>query len=416
MSSGGGFSLDIKRMTVSKTWAYLHEFGPERTTAWAIRQERAKYGGKPLGKTYWSNHKPGQRKPVKQVQTAEATFFAYINASDAEGGGGESLSHRLLKEAIAGLSGTRLKLGSHGEHDITITHGETEKAIATEDATFYADVFLQFTSTSSIGLRWSGEVFIEVKHTHAVPVDKQRALQRLRVPVVEVPLLATFEYPYNDEDTSDPRELAHVERIRNMLQKGFLMGQVISDARSAEFLEQEVSRLQKELQEARTGWDSAKRAGAESQSRLQATVARAVELERLNTNSAQRMEVIASSAETGQRDLETERARSRALKDELLKAKAIVAAQEKKIHGHYWIVGLGFCCLLGLGSVVGYRQLVAGRTTGQTIPTESIEVSPAPQPPSMAAKGEKRDTAPNQRRRARQASAMDRTEMDHFPR
>lgn len=70
-------------MSVGKSWAYLDEFGPDWITAWAITQERAKYGGRSLGKTYWSTHKPGHRKVVKQVQTDGATFFAYMNSADA---------------------------------------------------------------------------------------------------------------------------------------------------------------------------------------------------------------------------------------------------------------------------------------------------------------------------------------------
>jgi hypothetical protein len=52
-------------MSVTKSWAYTTEFGFERITAWAITQERKKYGGQPLGKTYWSTHRPGQRKRLK---------------------------------------------------------------------------------------------------------------------------------------------------------------------------------------------------------------------------------------------------------------------------------------------------------------------------------------------------------------
>ncbi|WP_434661473.1 hypothetical protein P5W99_00750 [Paraburkholderia sp. A3BS-1L] len=68
-------------MSVSKSWAYVTEFGRETVTAWTIMREREKHGGKPLGKTYWSNRKPGERKLVKQVQKVGTTFWRCRNPS-----------------------------------------------------------------------------------------------------------------------------------------------------------------------------------------------------------------------------------------------------------------------------------------------------------------------------------------------
>lgn len=237
-------------MSVNKSWAYLHPVGPEKITAWAITQERKKYGGRPLRGEYWSTHKPPHRKPMiqRQLNGGATTFFVYKHGEDAASGdGGESLTHRLLKEAIASLSGTTLKLGSHGEHPITITHGEMEREILTPEGPFRADAYLRFTSQSLLGLKWSGELYIEVHHTHAVPPDKQKSLRAARIPVVEVPVLKLFEYPYADEDTSDPREELHVRRLQNMLQKGFLIGNVISNPSSLEYLEMQLPKLRQDL-------------------------------------------------------------------------------------------------------------------------------------------------------------------------
>ncbi|AJX31217.1 PspA/IM30 family protein [Burkholderia oklahomensis] len=275
---------------MSKTWAYVGEFGSGRITAWAVSRERSKYGGKPLGRTYWSWHKPGKRKPVKHVQKSGSAFFAYINAGDdAQGGGGESLSHRLFKDAIGGLSTTRLRLGADSEHEITITHGETEKSIVTSGEPFYADIYLRFTSKSLLSLRWAGEMYIEVWHTHAVPVDKQKELRRLRMPVVEVRLPEIFEYSVKDEDTTDALEEAHVNRIRHVLQTGFLAGRVISDRRSFEFLERDVTRLNEAVEDARNRQDDARREADEALKRFRDASNRIAQLEKM---SAQQNETI----------------------------------------------------------------------------------------------------------------------------
>lgn len=235
-------------MPVAKSWAYRYQKGPEIVKAWAITQERRKFGGEPLGGIYWSSDRPDRRR-MKQVQRKSgATFFAYISNEDAAGSdGGESLTHRLLKEAIAGLARTRLNLGKHGEHDITVTHGETEKEIATPEGLCRADVYLRFATESLLGLKWSGEVYIEVRRTHAVPPEKQQSLRHARIPVIEVPVLKPFEYPYEDEDTTDPREEAHKRMIQGMLQEGFLIADVISNPSSLEYLEMRVPRLRREL-------------------------------------------------------------------------------------------------------------------------------------------------------------------------
>lgn len=363
-------------MSVSKSWAYESEFGRERITAWAISRERAKYDGKPLGLTYWSTHKPGRRKPVKHVQKGATAFFAYINPADAAtGGDGESLSHQLLKEAIAQLSGTKLKLGHQGEHDITITHGETEKLIPTVDGTYYADAYLRFTSMTRLGLRWSGELYIEVHYAHAVPVDKEKELQRSRVPVVEVPLLKAFEYPHEDESTSDPREAAHVARIRNMLEKGFLAGRVISDRRSFEFLEQEVSRLDGELRKAREGWDAAARTGTDALGQLKASSARVVELESARSELTRGAEALFDTISKLRANIETKVKEERALRDDLTKANAIISNQRKKAYRHWWIGGAS-ASVVCLATFFGHRQLVPNEAA---VPPQSVQLQPAVQ-------------------------------------
>ncbi|WP_423391972.1 hypothetical protein [Burkholderia sp. LMG 21824] len=398
-------------MSVSKSWAYVTEFGRERITAWAIKQERAKYDGKPLGRTYWSNHKPGRRKAVKHVQKAGTAFFAYINPADAEGGGeGESLSHRLLKEAIAGLAGTKLKLGNYGDHDVTITHGEIETLFPTIEGTYYADAFLRFTCSTRLALRWSGEIYIEVHNTHAVPVDKVKELRRSRVPVVEVPLLKVFDYPYQDEDTTDLREAAHVERIRSMLENGFLAGKVISDRRSVEFLEQDVSLLRASLREARDGWDLAKLATAGANDQLALARARIAEQGKLIADEAGNVKRWTDQCGDLQLELDEEKAKAGALSGDLANAKATIVALRKKAR-RYSIAG-GTGILLGLCSVPGYWQFLKPPSVAQNLSAQPTALAPMAQPtvahpPSVPARRAARIVTSRHRHAPARAPAVD---------
>lgn len=120
-------------------------------------------------------------------------------------------------------------------------------------------------------------------------LDKQKELRRLRMPVVEVRLPEIFEYSVKDEDTTDALEEAHVNRIRHVLQTGFLAGRVISDRRSFEFLERDVTRLNEAVEDARNRQDDARREADEALKRFRDASNRIAQLEKM---SAQQNETI----------------------------------------------------------------------------------------------------------------------------
>jgi TolA-binding protein len=235
-------------MAVEKSWAYKNPTGPDDVSANEVKQERELHDGKPLGKTYWSTHRSGARWPMNHVLLENGTtFFKYQNKADeSKGGPGESLSHRLMKKAISRLEGTMLKLGKLGDHQIEIQAGEVEKAIPTQNGNYYADAYLRFTSTTDLGARWNGEIYIEVHHTHEVPVSKEAQLREMGLPVVEVKLYDTFLYRH-EENSTRALEEAHVARICRVLQDGFLIGTVISDRRSADYLEGKIQQLDRDV-------------------------------------------------------------------------------------------------------------------------------------------------------------------------
>ena len=394
-------------MTVSKSWAYINEFGSETITAWAITQERAKYGNEPLKKTYWSNHPAGRRKRVKQVQRGRATFFSYYIATDATGSCGESLSHRLLKESIAGLANTRLKLGKYGEHDITITHGEMEKVVVTPKGKFFTDACLRFSSISTLGLRWSGEVYIEIKHTHPVPVEKQKALLESRIPVVEVDLTRIFLYPYEDEITTDPLERAHVARIRNMLQKGFLPGRVISDRRSVEFLEQEAARWADERQQALKGLEDTNAANTKLSQELGAATSQIAALEARNRAHAQSVASTEAVYRSLKERFDAETEKVRALNGALNEANAAIATQQGDVRFAYWIVGVTLAGLIGIAGVFVYQRIFVESPITQAEPVRPV-APPAVASPSGSAKNLQRASVPRSHRAPASAAANER--------
>jgi hypothetical protein len=237
-----------------KTRAYLDQTGKTPVTAWSVAKERdLLHRGGPTGLTYYSTHSAGQRKPMSHVYRKDcAPHFKYVNAADEHAGGsGESLQHLLFKEAVASMVGTELKLGKFGNHRITITGREVEKGIDHPESLRRADAFLQFESETSLGLKWGGELYVEIKRSHAVEKDKLDIVRSLRLPMVEVSIPESILYEYDEESTTDEREAAYVSRIKKMLEssKGFLACEVLNNPSTLEYLEQQLPMLRQRLTE-----------------------------------------------------------------------------------------------------------------------------------------------------------------------
>lgn len=227
-------------------WAYREATGRARVSAWSVAKERdERYRGGSTGLIYWSSHKEGFRKQLAHVYPRDGVpFFRYINAGDEnEGGPGESLEHLLFKEAVASITHTRLSLGRYGDHPIRVTHAETEKEIRHAGGRYFADVYLRFESETDLGMKWSGEVYVEILNTHAVGAEKMDNVVDLRVPMVEVPIPDELLYQHGGAQTTDAREDAYRARIKRMLESpnGFLKGMVLSDPSSVEYLERELA-------------------------------------------------------------------------------------------------------------------------------------------------------------------------------
>lgn len=272
-------------MSVSNPWAYAAPTGFERVTAWGVaRERRDQYDGRSMGRTYYSPHKQGRRKPMEHVIRDGKPYFRYKNKADEQAAGtGESLAHRLFKEAIASIASTRLSLGKHAEHRIKITHAEIEKEIVHAGGSYFADVYLQFESDDQLGLKWAGELYLEVHKAHLVPTDKIDEVRKLRVPMIEVTIPALFEYEHKDEHTTDTLEDQYRRKVKRVLEgeNGFLAGKILSNPNSIEYLEAKL--------------DEAQRARLVSEQRTAAAVA---ELADVRSKSDQFSQLLESSRAT----------------------------------------------------------------------------------------------------------------------
>lgn len=231
-------------MSATKPWAYVHEFGNERVTAWEIKRQRDLIGGAPLGRTWWSPHRKGERKRVTHTYRRGAVpFFTYIDGRiPGEGDGGETLSHVLHKNAIARLEKTQLRFPNGETHDIRITHTEIEKTIPLTVGYSVVDVYCRFESDGYLAKKWGGEICFEVWHTHRAPRDKILGLREKRVPVVEVPV-SKYHLYRNETNTTDELEERYVNYLVGRLGE-YMTGKAISNPSSVEYMEEQVRNME----------------------------------------------------------------------------------------------------------------------------------------------------------------------------
>ena len=168
--------------------------------------------------------------------------------------------------------------------------------------------------------------------------EKQESLRQARLPVIEVPVPKILEYPFEDDQTTDPREAFHVRMIQNMLQKGFLAEHVISDPRSVDYLEKEVGRLEQELQQSGQRWAAAKRRGDEASQQLKTMTERAASVQQTFDALTRQKEQAATIANEAMVKLAAEVEKSSALSKSLGEANETIGAQRRDIRFTFWML------------------------------------------------------------------------------
>lgn len=238
-----------------KFHAYVGQIGYTRKSAYTVNAERhERYRGGPSPEKFFSLHREGHRKPLEHVKGPGRPFFRYSDGHDdgGPGGPGESIEHLLYKETIASLTRTQLNLRGKGDHRIIITHGETEKLIPGASRAYRSDVYLRFEAEepSELGLKWAGEIYIEIHKTNLVEPQKHDEMRALGIPMVEVTIPQDLLYQHGGADTTDELEQAYVKWLKAILEseRGFIAGTVLSQSSSAAYLAKKLEEAQSALE------------------------------------------------------------------------------------------------------------------------------------------------------------------------
>lgn len=240
-------------MRKMKKWAFYKEGGEwYRIGVYAALDKENGEPGLWRRRTYYSTHfPPNVRLRMNIRKSSRGKFlFAYNPGQDAELerlGGGESLVHYLYKIAISELGQTTLRLGNLDEEiKIQLIETQVEKRVYIGDRYYDIDVYVKFTSSSQYQLRWGGVLGIEVCNTNPVKGQKLKDLKVLGIPIIEVKANEMLAYKTPEEYSTPELEKDYIRFLKGRLEE-YLWGKVLSNPKSAEYLEKENAELIMEI-------------------------------------------------------------------------------------------------------------------------------------------------------------------------
>ncbi|MBW7566315.1 hypothetical protein KIF53_09340 [Chromobacterium subtsugae] len=241
-------SIDKKEKSTeaeTKRWAYINPTGKDWVSAETIKRRRDNENdGNPLGDIYYSSGWPRKRMSHK-ISANGVPFFSYINAADREGGGGgESLAHRLFKDALLQINETTLKIKNLGDFRVSFHGGDTEVVVGNNE--YKIDAFRNFQSETFLEKKWSGRIYIEVHNTHLVEKEKRDRLIKERLPTIEISINDIYRFNIPEEQATDKDIAEYFQRVKRIAesQNGFLSATIISNPSSIEYLEELNEKLQ----------------------------------------------------------------------------------------------------------------------------------------------------------------------------
>ncbi|MCD4505502.1 hypothetical protein LQR30_15495 [Chromobacterium piscinae] len=227
--------------SVDKPWAYSSPKGSKWVTAETIKRRRIleKNGGS-LGEDFYSSDWP-RKKMGHRISNKGNPSFYYINSSGSSGtggSGGESLAHRLFKDALLKIKETTLKIKGLGDFRVELYAGDTEVTIGNNE--YRIDAYRKFHSNTYLEKKWSGEIYIEVHNTNPVENEKRNRLIKERIPTIEISIPNIFKFDIPEDQATDKDIEEYFKRVQRITesQNGFLPAMIISNPSSIEYLEE----------------------------------------------------------------------------------------------------------------------------------------------------------------------------------
>ncbi|AQR93411.1 hypothetical protein [Clostridium saccharoperbutylacetonicum] len=149
---------------------------------------------------FFSTHKRIEnRKELVFVNKKPNAYFRYknLNGAGSHKGHDVTLTHELCVEILSEISIMTFKIGNDS-YKIYVSDCEIEYKIETENAVYYADLFLKFNKSEPEWLvtKWNGIVVVEVYVTHKTEDIKRKDLFDIGIPIIEIDVSKKF---YIDE-------------------------------------------------------------------------------------------------------------------------------------------------------------------------------------------------------------------------
>lgn len=205
------------------------------------------------GKLY-STHLPAERKKnmtLRVCKVYENSYFRYYPNQAPKNVSQDTVPHELFKDIICGFQKLVLKYYNQ-EVTLYISECDTEHQFFANGNEYYADIYFKFDKSEpeEFLYKWNGELFFEIKHTHAVGNKKRKDCRLAKIPVFEHSISEAYLNQISRISNSNLEE-AIVNKITNSLQS-VVYGKWISDPSSEEYimikeLQNKVSALENQL-------------------------------------------------------------------------------------------------------------------------------------------------------------------------
>ncbi len=184
---------------------------------------------------------------VRFKKSTQRAHFAYYskkpNRENSESEG-ESLSHYVVKKALAQLPALHL-VNEKDNIDFYLKAAKSEnEKLFTFSNNYRADVYYELDKNQpdktgkSLFYKWCGKLVIEVKVTHKTNSEKCEAFEENGIPIFEVSVSGKMRDKYKLDQPGAPLTIERIENAISEMKKIFskkIYGRLISDPTSKEY-------------------------------------------------------------------------------------------------------------------------------------------------------------------------------------
>lgn len=176
-----------------------------------------------------------QNMYLRVCEVYENSYFKYYPKQAPKIISQDTIPHELFKDIICGFQKLVLKYYNQ-EVTLYISECDTEHQFFANGHEYYADIYFKFykSEPEEFLYKWNGELYFEIKHTHAVGNKKRKDCQTDKLAVFEHSISKAY-LDWIDRLNDSNSEEVIIEKITDSLQS-VIYGKWLSDPKTEEYI------------------------------------------------------------------------------------------------------------------------------------------------------------------------------------